>query len=279
MYKDLLLVVTREGGDEAALAAAQSLAAHARAHLAALVVVEMPLPVPSEWGSFPAAALGGAADELRQAAREVAGKLRTRFASQDVSTEVRLVDAVFMPLPPTAALHARHADLALVGIPRNDGARGVAEATFVDLLMDSGRPVLLVPEGTSTRVPAPHAVVAWQPTREASRALHDALPLLCAADTVDVLLVDPKVGEGEHGDNPGADIALHLARHGIKVQVVVRHRASGTVAGTILAHVRESGAGLLVAGGYSRSRFRQQVLGGVTRELVDSAPVPVLFAH
>lgn len=81
--------------------------------------------------------------------------------------------------------------------------------------------MLLLPAHRPMVLPVSHAVIAWQPTREAPRALHDALPLLCTAKTVDVVIVDPVIGENRHGPELGADIAVHLARHGIHANVVV----------------------------------------------------------
>jgi nucleotide-binding universal stress UspA family protein len=128
--------------------------------------------------------------------------------------------------------------------------------------------------------PASHAVVAWQPTRESTRALHDALPLLRAARTVDVVTVDPVIGESRHGEEPGADIAAHLARHGLEANVVVHaRRPQETVAAALLRHAAESGAQLLVAGGYGHSRLREWAIGGTTRELLRTARTPVLFSH
>lgn len=279
MYKDLLMVDTRAAADPVALDVSLALAAHAEAHLAVLVVTEVPRPLPSEWGAYPASLYTGIGDQVRERARERATALRTRLTRETALCEVREVDAVLQSAARTAALHARHADLAIVARSPQGEHRGPLEGVFVDLLMDSGRPVLLVPEEAGRQMPVDHAVVAWQPTRESTRAVHDALPLLRAAKTVDVLVVDPRIGEGAHGEQPGADIAAHLARHGMQVQVVVRPRGPRTIGEEIIAHARESGAGLLVAGGYSRPRFRQQILGGVTRDLVESSPVPVLFSH
>lgn len=279
MYKDLLMVDTRAAADPVALNAALALAAHAGARLAVLVVTEVPRPLPTEWGAYPASLYTGIDEEVRGRARERATALRTRLEKETVPWEVREVDALMLSASRTAALHARHADLAIVARSPQGEYRGPLEGVFVDLLMDGGRPVLLVPEAARMELPLEHAVIAWQPTREATRAVHDALPLLRGAKTVDVLVVDPEVGEGAHGEEPGADIAAHLARHGLDVRVVARPRGPRTVGNEILAHVRESGAGLLVAGGYSRSRFRQQILGGVTRDVVEAATVPVLFSH
>ena len=178
-----------------------------------------------------------------------------------------------------AALHARHADLAIVASAAGDQSAAVAESIFLDLLTDSGRPVLAVPPQHQARSAPRHAIVAWQPTRESSRALHDALPLLRTAQTVDVLMIDPIMDDRRHGEQPGADIATHLARHGLTVQVVAAPSMGEPAEIALLRHAVQSGADLVVAGGYSHSRWREAMIGGTTRTLLESAPMPVLFSH
>ena len=92
-------------------------------------------------------------------------------------------------------------------------------------------------------------------------------------------MIDPAVGESAHGGEPGADIAAHLARHGLRVEVTVRPSMNFSVAYALLDHARTVGADLLVAGGYGHSRLREAVLGGSTRELLETAHLPVLFSH
>ena len=279
MLKDLLAPITRTEGDDNALDTALTLAGLEGAHLAVLVTVELPAPIASEWGAFPAGVYSNLYQEARGRGEELAAGLRTRLARTPVTTEVRVVDALYLQTSRSAALHARHADLTLITGPIDGEARAAVESLFVDLLMDSGRPVLVVPPAHVVELPAQRVVIAWQPTREASRAVHDALPFLRAAESIDVLLIDPQVGEVAHGEEPGADIATHLARHGLRVRVVTQPDMGQSVATAILHHAHQTGAQMLVAGGYSHSRFREQILGGVTRELLQAAHLPVLFSH
>lgn len=279
MWKDILFVTTRTQGDDAALTAATALALHQKAHLAVLVTVEMPIPIPSEWGAYPTGFYTDLYDESRTRGESLADRLKARLAQTDVSAEVRLVDALLRPPSRVAAMHARHADLAVMTGAANDDERMAVSPLFLDLLMDGGRPVLLVPPLPTAVLPPERAVIAWQPTREASRALHDALPLLRAAKQIDVLVIDPSVGEVGHGEEPGADIAAHLTHHGLNVRVVAKPKMGLSVAAAILRHATDIGAGLLVAGGYSHSRFREQIMGGVTRELLVGAHLPILFSH
>nr|WP_308635364.1 universal stress protein [Massilia brevitalea] len=108
------------------------------------------------------------------------------------------------------------------------------------------------------------------------RAIGAALPLLVAADTVRLALVNPEREAGLHGDEPGADTAAYLARHGVRVEVVVERTAAAP--GRALLDIAER-ASLLVSGAYGHSRYRELLLGGVTRTLLERAQLPVLLAH
>jgi nucleotide-binding universal stress UspA family protein len=145
--------------------------------------------------------------------------------------------------------------------------------------MDTGRPALVVPGGGAGALPPRRAIVAWDGSREAARAAGDAVPLLQPAEDVVVLVVDPHQASARFSDQPGAGLARYLTRHGIKARLKpVRSNGQG-IAGVILDQVREEQADLLVMGGYGHSRFREMMLGGVTRHMLEHAPVPMLFAH
>lgn len=282
MIHDLMLPMTGTAGDPNALAGAVALASRLGAHLSVVETVNLPVPMPSPWGIAPDPKLSQLYGELRAKGEANAAALRQQLEREEVSQEVRVVEAKFTEPPRTIALLARYADLSILTAPthQNDGDAAVVRACFSALLFESGRPVLAIPPHHPLQLPMSHVVVAWQPTREATRALHDALPLLRTAGSVDVVTVDPVIGESHHGEQPGADIATHLARHGLRVNVVVLQRQRGeTVATVLLRHAAESGASLLVAGGYGHSRLRQWVLGGTTRELLQAIHLPILFSH
>jgi nucleotide-binding universal stress UspA family protein len=277
MYKDLLLPLLGTAADEASLALAAELAEAHDAHLAALVTVPLLMPLGFEMGAVPSDIYGHLHDAERARGRQNAQRARERLGAAPISSEVRVVETFMVPASNVAVVHAHHADL--VVLPGGDGTDAQAAALFVDLLTGAGRPVLAVPPKYVPRASRRYAAVAWQPTREAARAVHDALPLLRGAEQIDVLVVDPRVDATHHGEMPGADIAAHLARHGLAVNVVAVPSLGETAAAAILRFVLESGAQLLVAGGYSHSRLREQIMGGVTRSLFAQAPVPVLFSH
>lgn len=280
MIRDLILPVTRTAGDHNALAHAIALAERAPAHLAVLSVINLPLPSPGPWGLMPDLGMSELYVALRAQGETDAAAWRERLSRESIPSEVRVSESLFVEPPATAALHARYSDMSVMTSATDDAddAR-IIQDFFTALLLESGRPVLVVPPQFKSDRPAKHAVVAWRPTRESARALHDAMPLLHAAKSIDVLEIDPESGDQGEGPQPGADIATHLARHGLKVRVVVHQRSDVTTASALIRHVQQSGAELLVAGGYGHSRLRQWALGGVTRELLGHTPVPVLFSH
>jgi len=121
-------------------------------------------------------------------------------------------------------------------------------------------------------------VVGWDGSVPALRAIDGALPLLARARTVRLALINPERETGLHGDDPGADMALYLARHGVPVDVLVE-RTESPAGEALLRIAQENQAGLLVTGAFGHSRYREIVLGGVTRILLERSRLPVLFAH
>ncbi|GAB3381401.1 universal stress protein [Massilia agri] len=217
-------------------------------------------------------------DALRATARQRLEAFTTQAARLGVaSIEARLAeeDAAFGLL-----LQSRYADLLVLS--QDPAQAGKGESTPrglpAHLALHGVRPVLVVPETYGDAPIAGTVVAGWDGSSQALRAIDAALPLLCRAGSVKLVLVNPDTATGLHGEEPGADLALYLARHGVPVEVIVE-RTSATVGATLVQVARDSGAGLIVAGAYGHSRYREWVLGGATRELLERAPVPLLLAH
>jgi nucleotide-binding universal stress UspA family protein len=280
MIRDLFVPITQTGGDASALSAAVALARHCDAHLSVLQPVDLPLPTPSPWGVTPDYVLDQMHDQLRDAARQHAAHLRERLAGEDIDWDVRVDEALFVDPPRSLARQARHADLLVMAAPVQ-GAQDADEvrAYFSAMLFESGRPVLVAPTHHPVELPFRRALLAWKPTREATRALHDALPLLADASAVDVVVVHHH-GEAEREAASAAAVVAHLGHHGLHANVVALARPPGhTVASTLLQRAAQSEAGLLIAGGYGHSRLREWMLGGTTRELLQAMHLPILFSH
>lgn len=150
--------------------------------------------------------------------------------------------------------------------------RGLIEC----LLIDSGRPILVVPPGRDT-FSCRRIVLAWDGSAKAARAAADALPFLRAAESVEVVSVE---GEKDLTDTlMGADIAPHLSRHGVKATVHCLATVNGDAAETLRDAATRFEADMIVMGGYVHSRLREMVLGGVTQSLLRQSPVPLFMAH
>ena len=144
-------------------------------------------------------------------------------------------------------------------------------------LFGSGRPVLIVPYIQQAGLKLDRVLVCWDGSRTAARATADALPLLAKAETTEVITVTD--GAGDQDEIPGFDIAKHLARHGIKVELKRIVRGDVDVPNIILSHAADTSADLIVMGGYGHSRLREFVLGGATRGLLQSMTVPTFMSH
>lgn len=278
MIKDLLVPVLRGETEETALDVACVLAAQLDARVIALVAISMQTPPSMAWNYFPEGVYEAVFEEARGAADAIAGRVRAVLARHRVPSETRVEDGVWLAAPTVAATHARFADLVVLGRCA-DAVPEVERGLFSDLLFDSGRPLLVVPPDFRWPDRLARAVVAWRPGPEASRALHDALPLLRLAGEVDLVMVEPKSGDTGRNELPGAEVAEHLARHGLSINVTTLPREGRSTGDTLLAFAQASGAELIVAGGFGHSRAREMVFGGVTRTLFQHAPVPVLFSH
>ena len=174
-------------------------------------------------------------------------------------------------------VHAYYADLVIISRPEPAGQTAGPPGLAESLVLSSGRPIILFPpRGTVSRVR--RILVAWNATRESIRAVADALPLLVKAEAVEVLVADHQ-RHGAHGQEPGADIARHLARHG--AQVEVRRLSSGgeDVGRLLLSASAKFAADLLVMGAYGHSHVSEWMFGGVTRTVLYEAGLPVLMSR
>lgn len=194
--------------------------------------------------------------------------------SAGIQSEWRVVDD---PLPGQLALHARHADLVIAGQHDPSDAQSTANAVVVQMTLASGRPTLMIPYiGTQEDEIGERIMVAWNGSREAVRAVHDALPLLRAAQNVEVIAINPDSGRDEI---PCADICVHLARHGAHVEAKESRTKSIDVGEEILTRAADGAATLIVMGAYGHSRMRELVFGGATREILAHMTIPVFMSH
>jgi nucleotide-binding universal stress UspA family protein len=171
---------------------------------------------------------------------------------------------------------ARRFDLAIIGQSEPDSS-SVEDIIAENTLFASGRPQILVPYIQKAPLKLDKVMLCWDGSRQAARATGDAMPLLVKSQRVEVVIVTNE--RGKEDEIEGADMAQHLARHGLKITV---HRIGGggiDVADALLSHAADSGADFMVMGGYGHSRLREFVLGGVTHSILRSMTIPVLMSH
>lgn len=278
--KDILVHLDGSEPSKTRLRLAAELARRQGAYLIGLFVVDVMTPLLAAGDAASGAVLAELLDRMRNDALEegagVEAEFRETIRREAVSGEWRLAEGA---APELVALHARYADLAVLGQPDPEDSQPLAAPILESTLFGSGRPVLVIPYAGRFETLGRRAVVGWNSSREAARAVNDALPLLAGASSVVVTAVNPRKGLDGHGEEPGADIALHLARHGLKVEVEHTLAPEIQAGDLLLNRAAELSADLLVIGGYGHSRLRETILGGVTRTLIKQMTVPVLMSH
>lgn len=281
-YKDILVVLDEDERSRERVTIAASLADRFGAHLVGLYLKvgrEPPGPFDQFYAETPL--FRPIYEELEERIRTQAEATRRLF--EEVVARFRLSAEwrVASGYPAVqAALHARYADLVILGqIEPADPWSPLLHPRPEEVALAAGRPVLVIPYvGKFERV-GRRVLVGWDGSREATRAVADAMPFLAAASSVTVITVDAQNEGSGHGEVPGADIALHLARHGVAVDVERTVSAGIGIGNTLLSRVSDLDVDLLVMGAYGHSRMRELLLGGATRTVLASATVPVLMSH
>lgn len=278
-WKDVLVIVAEAEADEPALALAESLARQTNAHLAAAFLT----PLPDEPLAYEPTVVAGVWAELLSRARKEAEVERQRVEARtqqfERACELRSAEALSRDLGRVAAVHARYADVTIMTRPGEGAAGELREEIVEGVLFHSGRPALIAPPGWKPGPIGKRVVVAWDASREATRALSEARALLLDSTEITVVTVDAKPKMFGHGDQPGANIAAHLSRRGLKAEVRNVDSMGRSASLAILEEANALQADLVVMGGYAHSRLRELVFGGATRELLRSANVPLLMAH
>lgn len=280
-WKTLLTVVTRQDPAATAFQGLEAAIGLARREDAHLEVLALGLDI-SQPGYFYAGTsmivLQETLARVQSGAEELEELARKRLHAEDIRWSVDQAVAQMGGVAPLVSQRARFADLVVLARPYGEGRTQVDEAVLETALFEAGVPVLVLPEGM-TEVPSfDRIVVAWNQSPEALAAIRKALPLLQRAEMVDITVVDPPAHGPERSD-PGGSLSQWLARHGVRAEVTVLARTMPRVSDILSRHVRDRDADLLVMGAYGHSRFREAILGGATRDLLEGTEVAVLMAH
>jgi nucleotide-binding universal stress UspA family protein len=275
--KDILAAVMTLEHDEAALKAAQMIAARFESHAAALVVAvragseffHEPPPLSKVLEGIIAGDQSRAALERDKIADWIE-RASVRFETHDVVVERALNQR-------QALAHARRADLTV--LTRPPMPQRAHDALFEHVLFGSGRPVLAMPSAWRRDTLWDRILIAWDAGREASRAVADSLPFLQMAQLVVVATVDALPSDRGHGPAPGCGLAAHLAHHGVRAEVSNIDGLSRSEGAALLDQAWAMDADMIVMGGYGRSRVSEFIFGGVTRELSTAPQFPLFLSH
>lgn len=272
--RDLILVIDDGTSDDAILDAAMAMAARHDAHLAIDLVSVIPVPDYAISVFPPAVTLDG----YRERADAKVHRVEHAAARAGIAAEVRILSDSAQHLLDTAPVQTRYADVVMFGPNTTWDDQWMRRRVVENVVLQSGRPVLLLP--ISGAIPSfDRALVGWNASDEAARAVHAALPYLNRDADIIVAVVNPKIAGDAHGSEPGADIATHLARHDLGVEVECNSVPHGTEADELQRIAIARGADLLILGAYARSRVRELVLGGVTYALMADPGLPTLMVH
>ena len=281
--KTILVLLNDSGRTEQLLDAASPLARQFDAHLIGLYILPA-AKVYSDVGMVAAPMVFEGYRELfKSTLAEVRKKFEARAKQDGLKAEWRTVDSNFPEISESAIAHSRSAELIITSQIDYGPDGSIERDLVVRLILESGRPVLIIPrkghfaprgEGIAEK-----AIVGINGTKESSRAMFDALPLLRMVKETRLVWVDPYKESGTAGSVPGAEEAAVLSRHGIKA-VAEPMMTDGRNAGeALLMRANDLGADLLVMGAYAHSRMRELVFGGATRHVLEHMAIPVLMSH
>ena len=294
--RDIIVVLDDAAPSETRLALALALAQQHNAYLTGLSALDLLAPArpvvqprdPLDTNAPTVSALlnlapGRRSDyaEVDTQAAEKAERLETAFRERlrlsGVPGDWRLASG---KVSEAVVRQARHTDLIVLGqIDPNHPPPASGRHLVEDVLLTSGRPILVVPYIGPFKTTGTRVLVAWNNSREAARAVHDALPLLAKAASVTILAVNSGRREPAADEASTADLIAHLARHGISAEAERTVAVDISVPDALLSYAADMNADLLVAGGYGHSRLRERILGGITHALLQHLTLPGLLSH
>lgn len=270
-FKDILVLT--DPNARAVVPYAISVASRVEAHLTAAALIVDPT---ANFGFLEgsAAFVASYLEKSKAAAQQSLSDVANWTERSGVALQTEVIETGIGAIVETLGPRLRTFDLVIAEQPQPD-VPSEQDAIIETALFGAGRPLLVVPYVHSEAFRTETIIVAWDGSAPAARALGDAMPVLAMARRVEIVVV---TDASDDGLVPGPEVKRHLMQHGIKAELR-RLAGAGDVANTLLSHAADSGADLLVMGGYGHSRFRELILGGATRDILDAMTLPVFMSH
>ncbi|WP_374433839.1 universal stress protein [Tabrizicola sp.] len=279
-YKSLLTVAASTEGVLETVTAAAGIAQAMDAHLDALALGVDRTQIGYSYVGSGAVVIAAAMDRAEAEAREAEAALNAAIGAQTsaLRSSVESVVTQLGALTDVVAARARYSDLVVLPLPYGK-SRGVEDEAVTEAALFEGMaPVLIVPS-SGMRTPQPKRIIlAWNQSRESLVAARRAMPFLKRADMVQIVVIDPP-SHGPERSDPGGLLCQLLVRHGVKAEVSVLARTLPRISDVLARQARDVDADMLVMGAYGHSRFREAILGGATRDMLEKSEVPVFLAH
>ena len=275
MLKDIVVNLTGGGPQDFATDYAISVAKAFGAQVTGIAFVFDPVIPDAGLGAVSPSLIEMQRDDNARAAKDAVSRFVAAAKSAGVSAETRIIDASLAGATNEFGRIARRFDIAAVGQSQRE--YGAAEELMIEgALFESGRPIIVVPYIQKQGLTLERVMVCWDGSRNAARAIGDAMPFLTRAKAVELVIVtEPR----KIGETTGTHMAEHLVRHGVPVNVKSISRGDIDVQSALLSHAADNGTDFIVMGGYGHSRLREFIWGGVTRNMLSAMTVPVLMSH
>ncbi|KQQ44873.1 universal stress protein [Rhizobium sp. Leaf311] len=274
--RTVLCILPVKGYDKD-LAVALEFCRKADAHLSLVPVCMNSFPIMGDYNALSSVWLEDRQQEVEDLGRTVED-IKKHILDSDISFDVSGVHTEVGLARREIGRRALYADVVLLG--RNAMRDQEVRRQVLDGVLFGTSSPLVINRLNRAFSPAPKKIVlAWDSSNEAARAAREALSLIKAAENVFVTMVDPVAQEDYNGEEPGADVATFLTRHGVKVQVDRLPSGAGRVDEVLIQHATDIDADLIVMGAYNHPRWQQSILGGATRNMIDACPFPLLLAH
>lgn len=276
-YKTIFTILTRKEGLKTHLDQVIALASSHDAHLDVLCLGVDRTQMGYYYAGANAMVLQEAITRATEESKALEEEAKAHLAGAAIRYGVDTDVAQMGDIGRHVAWRARFSDLAVLPKPYGDG-KGVEDEPIIESILFEGRtPVVVMPDEVAELSPK-KPLIAWNETPEALAAIRKSLPLLQQAAAVHVVVIDPPV-HGPDRSDPGGMLAGWLARHGVATEIDVISKTMPRISDLIARHAADIGADMVVMGAYGHSRFREAILGGATRHMLEGTKLPIFMAH